>query len=145
MKSFSIDSGLFIDDSNTVCGYVFDVIGHGAFHPLGKVKILDNGKEREASPEEVKTHNETLAKAELAAIEKAGKGMLYLTHKDGVYTVSTWTGHGKVVCDTYRQSHHNMAGRNGRTDVYFRLGGKRWHGVNIGDNQICRIHVLKRQ
>jgi len=145
MKPFLIQSGLFIDSTNTICGYVFNVLGHGAYHPAGLIRVLENGKEREVTQEEVDTHNKALATAELAAIEKCGKGVLYLTTKDGKYSVGTWTGDRKGLCDTVRTSDHNMAGRNGRTDVYFTLGGKRWHGVNIGNNQICRIHVLKRQ
>jgi hypothetical protein len=42
-----------------------------------------------------------------------------------------------------RRSWHNMAGRNGRRDVWFRMAGRTWHGVNIGDNQIVRCKALK--
>lgn len=146
MNPFSIKSGIFIDSTNTSCGHVFDVIGYGAFHPLGKVEIfVDGGKTREPTKEEVNTHNQTLAEERMVEMKRIGKGIMYLQFKDGKYSLTDWLGDCKVACNTVRVSNHNIAGQNGRIDVYFTLGGKRWHGVNIGDNQVCRIHVLKRQ
>lgn len=151
MKTFSIQSGLFVDTSTvppTACGYVFEALGKGAFQPCGRIVIADEireGKTREATSEEIQTHNNLLARAELDAMEKHGKGVLYLSQDaNGAYSVASWSGLGKTFASV-RKSWHNMAGRDGRRDVYFHLGGKRWHGVNIGNNQICRCHVLKKQ
>lgn len=151
MKTYVIDHGLFVDRSTvppTACGYIFSALGKGAFEPNNRVVIADEifeNKTREATDAEIETHNNLLGRAELDAMEKHGKGILYLSRDvSGSYFVASWSGLGKTFA-TVRKSWHNMAGRDGRRDVYFTLGGKRWHGVNIGDNQICRCHVLKRQ
>lgn len=148
MKTLSIQSGLFVDASTvppTACGYVFEALGKGAFEPCGRIQVADGNASREATSEEIQTHNNLLARAELDAMEKHGKGVLYLSRDaNGAYSVASWSGLGKTFANV-RKSWHNMAGRDGRRDVYFTLGGKRWHGVNIGDNQICRCHVLKKQ
>lgn len=44
-----------------------------------------------------------------------------------------------------RQSDHNFAGKNGRCDAWFIFDGSVWHGVNIGDNQICRCKRTKEK
>jgi hypothetical protein len=152
MKTFILDNGLFMDKATvppTLCGYVFEFPGKGAFEPNSRFMIADEireNKTREATPEEIATHNRLLGEMELNGMKEHGKGVLYLTRsEDGRYSVATWSGAGKTNCHHVRHSWHNFAGRDGRTDVYFTMAGKVWHGVNIGDSQICRCHVLKRQ
>jgi hypothetical protein len=148
MKTCSIFNGFLVHNTGTasiVCGYIFEALGKGAFEPTGRVQVIEGDKTREATSEEIQTHNNLLARAELDAMEKHGKGVLYLSQDaNGAYSVASWSGLGKTFASV-RKSWHNMAGRDGRRDVYFVMGGKRWHGVNIGDNQICRCHVLKKQ
>jgi hypothetical protein len=151
MKTYVINSGLFLDKTTvppTACGFIFPALGTGAFEPTSRIVIADEIREnqtREATDAEIETHNNLLARAELAAMEKHGKGILYLSRDaNGSYSVAAWSGLAKTFCSV-RTSWHNMAGKDGRKDVYFQMGGKRWHGVNIGNNQIVRAHVLKKQ
>lgn len=143
---YTLDHGLLVNASKTppqCCGYIYNFTGHGAFAPNGKVQ-LQNGVLRDVTPAEIDEHNRLLGEMEFEALKKNGRGVLYLTHQPhGTYTVATWAGQGKRPCHNVRQSWHNMAGRNGRTDVDFELDGSRWHGVNIGDNQICRVKRCK--
>lgn len=141
MKTYENDNGLFVDKSTdppTACGYLFDFAGHGIFSPGGRVKI---------SEEDADTHNKLLADAEWTAMLKHGAGVLYLTKgTDGItWYASDWPSVHKVPIRGRRTSFHNMAGRNGRTDVWFHLDGAEWHGVNIGDNQILRVKRNKTE
>ena len=77
--------------------------------------------------------------AELKALTGNAKKVLYLANNE----VTNWPGTLKIKPSNIRTSNHNMAGRNGRTDVWFRVGGKQFHGVNIGDNQILRVKAVK--
>jgi hypothetical protein len=83
-------------------------------------------------------------KSELKAAIKTGQFTAYL--------VEDTTTSGRIVSfpglefakvHGIRRSWHNMAGRNGRRDVWFRMAGRTWHGVNIGDNQVVRCKVVK--
>lgn len=133
MKTYTNDHGLFVDPSTdppTCCGYIFNFPGHGAFSPDGKLP---------ATPEEIQEHNRLLANAEWTAMLKHGRGTLYLTIKDGAWSASDWPGINRVPVLAQRRSFHNFTGKNGRTDVWFRLDGSEWHGINIGDNQILRV------
>lgn len=155
MKTYVLDNGLFLDKTTvppTLCGYVFAALGKGAFSPESRIVIADEileNKTREATQAEIDTHNRLLGEMELRGMIEHGKGVLYLSFDSapsvGRYYVATWSGAGKTYCTYVSKSWHNMAGKDGRKDVYFTLAGKRWHGVNIGDSQICRCHVLKRQ
>lgn len=146
MKTYRNDGGLLVDNSTeppTCCGYIFNFAGHGAFAPGGKVQ-LQNGVVRDLTQEEIDTHNRLLGVAEFEALKKHGRGILYLTEsKPGESKLSTWSGTNTVFPYRSRKSWHNMAGKDGRTDVWFSLDGSRWHGVNIGDNQICRVKRCK--
>lgn len=151
MKTYTLNHGLLVDTTTvppTACGFIFSALGKGAFSPDNRIVIADEtheNKTRELTDAEIETHNNLLARAELDAMEKNGKGILYLSRDvAGNYSVASWSGLGKTFASV-RKSWHNMAGKDGRKDVYFQMGGKRWHGVNIGDNQIVRAHVLKRQ
>jgi len=149
----TIEKGLIIDNATTppTCtGYIFNFTGHGAFEPSGRVLI--NGVLRDPTPDEIETHNRLLSRAELDAIKKHGRGCLYIfTKKRDASnarfpdTVGTWaaTEPERIPVAHYSKSFHNMAGTNGRTDVWFYLDGARWHGVNIGDNDLLRIRKLK--
>lgn len=139
MKTYTIDNGLIVDSSTvppTCCGYIMQFEGHGAFSPDGKVEF---------TKEQTDAHNALLAQAEWQAMLKHGKGLLYIsTDKEGQSVVSDWPGVHKVQPYHSRSSFHNFAGKNGRTDVWFSLDGSRWHGVNIGDSQICHVKRCKR-
>lgn len=79
---------------------------------------------------------------------ETGKIVLFLTiseymnmrlFQDGKLT--NWPGSLEIPCRVKR-GRHNMAGT--RYDVWFRLHGKEWHGVQYGDNtQICHCKRLK--
>lgn len=158
-EAYTSDHGLLVK-GNTACGYIFNFAGHGAFAPHGKVR-LKNGVLRDLTQDEIDTHNRLLGEAEFAALKKNGRGIMYLTREkvaDTVidsgsqrvnaecvrYYVSLWSGTGKTRVSYQRKSFHNMAGKDGRTDVWFTLDGSNWHGVNIGDNQICRVRRCKK-
>lgn len=148
MKIYWICDGLIQDTRTnppTLCGPIVSAPNGASFAPDSRILIADVEGSRDAKPEEIETHNRKLGEIELNAIKEHGKGVLYLTHDEKGYFVSTWSGAGKTRCHSVRTSWHNMAGKDGRTDVYFVMAGKVWHGVNIGDSQICRCHVLKRQ
>lgn len=119
-------------------GYVFNFQDHGAFDPCGRVATAP------VSQSAIDEHNQELAKDDWQNMLKSGRGLLYLSElKDGHYSVSDWPGLNKLSPWRVRQSFHNMAGQNGRTDVWFNLDGSTWHGVNIGDNQILRVKRSK--
>ena len=154
----TIDNGLIVDNSTkppTCTGYIFNFTGHGAFDPSGLVEI--NGVKRQPTTEEIETHNRILSQAELTAIKKHGRGCLYLHRKvtkwefegkpatSTAYSVGTWASSESDCVKVYHTttSFHNFAGRDGRRDVWFTLDGSRWHGVNIGDNDIVRVKRCK--
>jgi hypothetical protein len=62
-------------------------------------------------------------------------GKLSGYYSGGYFT--NWPGTLKVKIYYSRDSWHNFAGRNGRTDFWFTLEGKRFHGVHIGHNNEC--------
>jgi hypothetical protein len=74
-------------------------------------------------------------------MRETGKAVLYLTDHE----VTNWPGTLRFPVLERRRSYHNMAGRNGRTDVWFKdEQGNRWHGVNIGDSQVLRCRRVAR-
>lgn len=86
---------------------------------------------------------------------ETGKACLYLTMPEAnrraplgminePATVSNWPGTLKfdVHAGAIKRGHHNIA--RTRVDVWFRgPDGFTWHGVNIGDNMICRCKRTK--
>jgi len=112
--------------------------GRGVFSPRGRI---------DCTAEQVKAHNAALTAAEIAALKQRGRGVLYLdlsgTNDARACTVETWDGGTKIPGRITRVSWHNMAGSRGRTDVDFDFDGSRWHGVNIGDNEILRVRRCK--
>lgn len=75
-------------------------------------------------------------------IEK-GRIALYLTGKNGEYTVCNWPGSIKFIPYRVRKGRHNIAGT--RTDVWFKgPDNKVWHGVQYGEfTQICHCKRMK--
>lgn len=131
------DAGLIVDTSTnppTCIGYIFNFQGHGAFDPSGNV-----GQFTQA---EIDNHNRLLEQAERQAMIEQGRGVLYLYKREHGYEVNGWAGTLPPIKVHPRESWHNMAGK--RFDVWFTLGGKNWHGVNIGDNQIVRCKATKK-
>ena len=127
-KQYVIDRGLIVDPSTdppTCCGYIFNFGEQGTFSPDGKVQFTES---------EQKEHNRLLAEAEWTGMLKHGRGVLYLTKDaEGKHSASDWPGVHKIPV------YYIRAGKNGRTDVWFKTGGEIWHGVNIGDNQLLRV------
>lgn len=124
-------------------GYIFNFSSHGAFAPDGKI-------EGQPTQEAIDAHNKTLADLEIEAAKRDGKACLYL-HKrtDSIGTpgktwnVGSWNGSHLFPVYYSKKSFHNMAGRDGRTDVWFIFDDSVWHGVNIGDNDIVRCKRTK--
>lgn len=111
-------------------GYIFKFDGHGSFDPDGKIK-------GEMSQEEIKAHNAKLAQAEAYAMIDEGKGTLYLSDNKA----GSWDGSISYPVRNVRKSRNNFGAE--RTDVDFYITGRRWHGVNLGDNQILRVKRCK--
>lgn len=112
-------------------GYILNFNGRG-YSPDGVVGA--------PSQADIDAHNSALAAAELAHLKATGRGVLYLG-ADG--QVTQWAGKLIGTAHHQRKSWHNMAGRDGRTDVWFEFDGSTWHGVNIGDSQILRVRRTK--
>lgn len=133
-------------------GYIFQFNGHGAYDPGGKIKVgnLDLTKEQ------VDAHNAILGNAEVENMVKVGKGIFYLTTKGqdlcygkAVYhaDVSTWAGTFKAPWVYARRwSASAWYGPIDAFSVWFTgPDGKKWYGVNKGNNQIVRARRLKHQ
>ncbi len=121
-------------------GYIFK-FGNTPFEPSGELTEL--------SDEEIAEHNRKLADAEVKQALEAGKATFYLRREwDSTcswiahYSVGTWDGSYKWDA-VVSISDHNMAGKNGRIDCWFNINNQKWHGVNIGDNEIVHAKRLK--
>lgn len=83
-----------------------------------------------------------------AYMREEGKIDLYLSAAIGLsrtgWKVTNWPGTLSFSAEV-RRSDHNIAGKNGRRDVWFDFDGYVWHGVNIGDNQILRCKRTKKR
>lgn len=129
---FEEKAGIFVDSVQhfELAGYIFNFPNHGAFCPDGKVP---------ATAEQIMRHNQFLADMELKAMQDHGRAILY--QYDG-NRVGTWTGRHTWPISYSRKGNHNIAGK--RLDIWFTgPGGKRWHGVNLGDNDIVRCKRIK--
>lgn len=89
---------------------------------------------------------------EIRAMRETGKAVLYLTcepleNNAKAYYATDWLGNLKIpiLPNAIKKSRHNMAGKDGRTDAWFRYAGREWHGVNIGDNQILRCKAKTKR
>ena len=68
-----------------------------------------------------------------ASMRETGRAVLYLAPvKGGGWTVGNWPGTLKFPVLSRTQGRHNIAGS--RTDVWFKVDGARWHGVQYGEN-----------
>lgn len=67
-----------------------------------------------------------------ARMIETGRATLYLSSDRLPATVSNWPGTLTFPVTNILYGRHNIAGR--RYDVYFRLEGFWWHGVQYGDN-----------
>lgn len=80
-----------------------------------------------------------------AQMDTNGRATLHLVKRDHMYTVTNWPGSLEYRVIDYRTSWHNMAGKDGRTDVWFYdHAHKLWHGYQIGHfTQICHCKRIK--
>jgi len=79
--------------------------------------------------------------ADKKTLLETGKLSGYYSHL--VFT--NWPGSFKIKAYYSRDSWHNFAGRNGRTDFWLNFEGKHYHGVHIGhDNECATIRLLKK-
>ena len=81
-------------------------------------------------------------------LEETGKLFGYFTiNKGNCYgTFSNWPGSFKKESCYFRQSYHNICGKNGRTDFWFIHNNKQYHGVNIskqGSNECAKVKRVK--
>lgn len=65
-------------------------------------------------------------------MEATGKATMYLTQGIGAAWITNWPGTLKFNATCVRKGRHNIAGT--RYDVYFRVNGAEWHGVQYGEN-----------
>jgi hypothetical protein len=121
--------------------YLFN-FNSSVFSPSGKV-------ESAMTPEQVESHNKQTELLDLQLLKETGKGILYVSPdpaRNGYgFLMSTWVGAIIAHSLLARKSWHNMAGKDGRLDVWFNWDGSNWHGINIGDNQILRVKRLKEK
>ncbi len=78
-------------------------------------------------------------------MDETGKYTLYLVKRDDGRHVTNWPASLDYKVIDWNISNHNIAGRNGRIDVWFRdYQSKLWHGYQIGDyNDICHVKRIK--
>lgn len=68
------------------------------------------------------------AKRDREHMREHGRITLYLTGSK----IANWPGTLEFTADTVRKGQHNIA--RTRTDVWFRVDGEHWHGVQYGEN-----------
>ena len=86
-------------------------------------------------------------------MRETGRAVLYFTQLDrplivnghkpyGILNgkITNWPGTLEIPC-RYKYGRHNIA--RWRFDVWFTFEGQEWHGVNVGDNQLCKCKRLK--
>ena len=93
-----------------------------------------------------KTCFKCIGKADKKELVKTGKLTGYFsTGKDGRKYFTNWPGSLSIHVYYTRQSWHNFAGKNGRTDFWFLFEGQNYWGVQIGNNnQIARVKRVKK-
>ena len=144
---------LVIPGTNQCAGYIFNFEGHGAYHPIGKVETPQG-----PTKEEIDTHNAILAKAEREAMIQKGIGTFYL-HKEPWRTnergerirslsndyVSQWCGEWKG--KAFVREGYSYGFCRVKTNWVWFTGpdGKRWYGMNKGDQDCFTGRRLKIQ
>lgn len=119
-------------------GYIFEAHGK-QFAPDGVVN----------PPMDAKAHNQALDEMTCEVMRQGLPIVLYLTERQEYgetvprMIIGTWLGKPMARADRYHKSWHNMAGRDGRRDVWFSAFGHKWHGVNIGFGQLLRCKTVK--
>ncbi len=128
------------DQISESAGYVYNFDGHGAFSPEGRVGTTTESV--------IQEHNRKLSERTLAQLKEGDCGLLYIfgagIRQGAQGRVGTWDGTYKFPITRQRFSFHNMAGREGRIDLWFNFDGSIWHGVNIGDSEIVHCRRTKR-
>lgn len=127
----TIENGLIVNDGKPA-GFLFR-FERGIYSP--------DGVQADFTDAQIAEHNRRLGELTVAQMQQTGRALLYAT---GCGEVGTWDGSQRWTIEHSRKSWHNMAGKDGRTDLWFCVDGARWHGVNIGDNQIVRARRVKR-
>lgn len=114
--------------------YIFNFNGHGAWSPDGKVEMTD---------EQIEAHNSRVQAMEMEAMKQTGRAVLYLFSDAKGLSVGTWASKDfqRTPVIRSRQSSNNWGAQ--RTDVWFFATGSKWHGVNLGDNDIVRCKRIK--
>lgn len=92
-----------------------------------------------------------IATMDRTQMDTDGRATLYLVKRirladgGGAFYVTNWPGSLEYRVQSSRTSWHNMAGKDGRTDVWFTdHAGKQWHGYQIGHyTQICHCKRVK--
>ena len=126
-------------------GYIFNFDG----------RICDPDKliEEPLTDEDITNHNKRLAQIEVENAMKTGRATFYIGYtqnQDDVYPwikqyhVGTWDGSYRWPAFV-KTSWHNFAGKDGRRDCWFSINGQRWHGVNIGDNDMVHARRVKNR
>jgi hypothetical protein len=78
---------------------------------------------------------------EMSNAKKGDKFTMYLTMKDGKAKVGNWPSSFVIPVGYVRKGRHNFAGV--RYDVWPRINGREFHGVQYGDNtQICHLRCI---
>ena len=140
----TLGNGLLVRGEQII-GYILDIGKEGVYSPSGKVLP----EEGEWTKETIDRHNKALAELEWEHLEKFGRGILYLSStpigtRTKNWRVGDWAGVRHISCFV-QHSHHNMAGKDGRRDIWFSLNGYEWHGVNIGWGEITHVKRTKRE
>ncbi len=107
----------------------------------GYATVRDGGVEK-------KVCYDCIGKREIADMIETGRAVLYLTVAGDSAAaplrpvVTNWPGTLKIPVKSSKRSRNNFGAQ--REDVWFNgPDGKRWWGVNIGDNMLCRCRRLK--
>ena len=85
------------------------------------------------------------AETDKKSMRETGKAVLYLVKRaDGSHELTNWPGSLCLYVLHMKVGSHNIAGT--RYDVWFIFGGRKWHGVQYGDNtQICHCRRLEKK
>lgn len=77
-----------------------------------------------------------------AKLRESGKLSGYLTKEGDSYYFCNWPNSFRIRAYWFRKSYNNFAGRNSRTDVYFKFEGVEYWGFHVGHSHEC-INIRK--